>query len=369
MDGIRSQLLKKGAAIPALPLALDARRQFDPRAQRTVLRYYLDAGAGGVAVGVHSTQFAIRERGLFEPLLAFAAEEIGRFEARAGREIIKIAGVCGPIDQAEREAETARRLGCDYALLSPGGLAGRPESYLLDRTRAVAAILPVIGFYLQGAVGGRPLSFQYWRELCGIPGVAGVKCAPFSRYQTLDLARGAAASGRAADIALYTGNDDSIVADLLTAYRFGAAGCGGADGAEGCVAGGGGGRGKGVEVRFVGGLLGHWGVWTKKAVELLESIRGALDAGAIPADLLALGAQITDCNAAFFDAANGFRGVIPGIHEVLRRQGIFPGIWCLDESETLSPGQSEEIERVYAAYPHLNDDAFVAENLRRWQAD
>ncbi|MDR1061494.1 MAG: dihydrodipicolinate synthase family protein [Clostridiales bacterium] len=357
-------MLKKGAVIPALPLALDARRQLDPRAQRTVLRYYLDAGAGGVAVGVHSTQFAIRERGLFEPLLAFAAEEIGRHEARAGREIIKIAGACGPIEQAEREAETARRLGYDYALLSPGGLADRPERYLLDRTRAVAAILPVIGFYLQSAVGGRPLSFQYWRELCGIPGVAGVKCAPFSRYQTLDLARGAAASGRAADIALYTGNDDSIVADLLTAYRFGAEGCGaGGDGGKS------GGGGKGVEVRFVGGLLGHWGVWTKKAVELLESVRCALDAGAIPADLLALGAQITDCNAAFFDAANGFRGVIPGIHEVLRRQGIFPGIWCLDESETLSPGQSAEIDRVYAAYPHLNDDAFVAENLRRWQSD
>jgi len=334
-----------GTVIPAMPLALDENRKHDARSQRASLRYYLDAGAGGVAVGVHSTQFAIREKGMYAGVLAFAADEIGGYEKRTGAIKLKIAGVCGRTEQALAEAETAKKLGYDYVLLSPGALEDVSEEYLLDRTESVAKILPVIGFYLQEAVGGRRLGFDYWNGLCEIPGVIGVKCAPFDRYQTVDLMRGAAFSSRRKEIALYTGNDDSIVTDLLTKYRFNV-------------------DGKTVEVGFSGGLLGHWGVWTKKAVELLDKIHALREE--IPSDLLTLGAQITDCNAAFFDARNGYKGAISGIHEVLRRQGIFKGIWCLDENEKLSPGQSEEIDRVYAMYPQLNDDGFVRENLASW---
>jgi hypothetical protein len=335
---------KKGVVIPALPLALDERRNFSPKHQRAVLRYYIDAGVGGIAVGVHSTQFAIRDHGLYEPLLSFAADEINI----APRSVLKIAGVCGKTHQALKEAYIAKRLGYDFALLSPGGLDGCTEGYLLERTAAVSEVLPVIGFYLQPAVGGRILGFPYWKALSQIPNVIGIKCAPFNRYQTIDLARGVAESGRASEIALYTGNDDSIVLDLLTRFKFSV-------------------NGETVEIRFVGGLLGHWGVWVKKAVELLDRIKSLGDQ--IPADLLTLGAQTTDANAAFFDAANGFKGVVPGIHEVLRRQGIFAGTWCLDPNELLSPGQEDEIGRVWAAYPHLSDDSFVAQNLERWLKD
>ncbi|MDR1640595.1 MAG: dihydrodipicolinate synthase family protein [Clostridiales bacterium] len=339
---------KKGMAIPAMPLALDERRNFSPKHQRAVLRYYMDAGVGGIAVGVHSTQFAIRDHNLYEPLLDFAAGEINKHP----RSILKIAGVCGKTHQALKEAYIAKSLGYDFALLSPGGLAGCSEAYLLERTGAVSEVLPVIGFYLQPAVGGRVLGFSYWKALSQIPNVVGIKCAPFNRYQTIDLARGVAESGRASEIALYTGNDDSIVLDLLTRFNFQF-------------------NGKPVEIRFVGGLLGHWGVWVKKAVELLDRIKSLDDINpdSIPSDLLTLGAQITDANAAFFDAANGFKGVIPGIHEVLRRQGIFAGTWCLDPNEKLSPGQLDEIDRVCASYPDLSDDSFVAENLERWLGD
>jgi hypothetical protein len=330
-----------------MPLSLNDDGSRDETSQRAVLRYYLSAGAGGVAVGVHSTQFAIRERGLFYDVLEDAVKVINEFEKKNCAVKLKIAGVCGETEQAVAEAETAKALGYDYVLLSPGGLSGYDDGYLIKRSEAVAEILPVIGFYLQTAVGGRRLGYEYWKRFCAIPGVIGVKCAPFNRYQTLDMMRGVAGSGCAGEITLYTGNDDTIVTDLLTRYRFSV-------------------NGQIVELKFSGGLLGHWGVWTSKAVQLLNRIH-ALDGQPVPPELLTEAAGITDCNAAFFDAANNFNGCIPGIHEVLRRQGLFSSIRCLDEAEVLSPGQKEEIDRVYAMYPHLNDDAFVREHLGEWK--
>ena len=158
------------------------------------------------------------------------------------------------------------------------------------------------------------------------------------------MLRGLADSGRVHDIALYTGNDDSIVLDLLTKHIFSE-----------------------KEIVFAGGLLGHWAVWTREAVKILDTCKRLRNSNdSIPQAMLSLATEVTDCNAAFFDVQNNFAGCIPGIHEVLRRQGLLEGSWCLDSRETLSPGQSSEIERVYSAYPHLNDDVFVAENLDRW---
>ncbi len=343
------QKLHEGTVIPALPLALDERREFDPVQQRVLLRYYLNAGAGGIAAAVHTTQFAIRDPkiALFEPLLALASEEIGRYEEESGRVIVKVAGVCGPTEQAVREAEIAARYGYDAVLLSPGGLPGYTEDDFVERTRQVARVLPVIGFYLQPSVGGRAFSYGYWQKICGIPNVVAIKSAPFNRYQTLELVRAAALSPRRDEIALYTGNDDNIVIDLLTEYAFTQ------DGVT-------------YRKRFVGGLLGHWAVWTRKAVELYEELKQYRGCGEIPAELLRRAAEVTDCNSAFFDTANQFAGCIAGIHEVLRRQGLMKGIWCLDPEEGLSPGQSEEIDRVYRMYPHLNDDDFVRDHLSDW---
>ena len=328
------ELIKGGVAIPAHPLALTAGRKLDERRQRALTRYYLDAGVGGVAVGVHTTQFAIREVGLYEPVLALAAEEMGR----VGRPVVKVGGVCGDTRQAVGEAMVLKRLGYDAGLLSLGAMKGATEDQLVEHCRAVAEVLPVVGFYLQPSVGGRVLPFGFWRRFVEIEQVVAIKMAPFNRYQTLDVVRAVMESGRD-DIALYTGNDDNIVADLVTPFGFG-----------------------GEERRVVGGLLGHWSVWTSGAVRLLERCKVE---GATP-EVLRLGVEVTDCNAAFFDAANGFRGCIAGLHEVLRRQGLLEGIWCLDEREGLSPGQKEEIDRVSAAYPHLNDDAFVAERRDGW---
>lgn len=350
IESLRARLLQ-GLVIPACPLALDAGRRFDERRQRAVLRYYRDAGAGGVAVGVHTTQFAIRDPGvgLLAPVLELAAEEVRRWPGAASG-FVRIAGICGGSRQALDEAALAQRLGYEAGLLSLGALAGAPDEDLIAHCRAVAEVLPVIGFYLQPAVGGRRLSFGFWRRFAEIPSVVAIKIAPFNRYQTLDVVRAVAASGRD-DIALYTGNDDAIVADLVTPFRF-----------PGEVAGR-----RSAELRIVGGLLGHWAVWTRPAVDLHRRCRGIVSAGAeVPADLLRLGVEVTDANAAFFDAANGFAGCIPGLHEVLRRQGLFEGTWCLDPGETLSPGQADEIDRVCRAYPHLADDAFVQENLDRW---
>ncbi|GAA0134282.1 dihydrodipicolinate synthase family protein [Paenibacillus sp. YSY-4.3] len=341
-------LLHRGTVMPAHPLALDAARRLDERRQRALSRYYIESGAGGIAVGVHTTQFEIRdpEIGLYEPVLRIAAEEVEA--ACLDRTFIKVAGICGPTDQALREAELAANLGYDLGLVSTGGLDSWSESELLQRMEAIAEVIPVFGFYLQPAVGGKRLSYEFWREMAEIPGVKAIKLAPFNRYQTLDVVRAVCESSRCESIALYTGNDDNIVADLLTIYRFTV------DGAK-------------VEKRIVGGLLGHWAVWTRKAVELMSQIIDLRESGdSIPNELLTRSMEICDANAAFFDPGHDFHGCIPGIHEVLRRQGLLEGRWCLNPAEQLSPGQMEEIDRVYRAYPHLNDDDFVQGHLAKW---
>lgn len=341
--------IQRGLAIPACPLALTPRRKLDERRQRALFRYYLAAGAGGLAVGVHTTQFAIRapEHGLFEPVLRLAIEEIQRADAGRSEPVARIAGVCGDTRQASGEAARVREWGYHAALLSLGALRDATEKELLAHCREIAGIIPLVGFYLQPAVGGRVLPFSFWRKFAEIENVVAIKIAPFNRYQTLDVVRAIADSGRT-DIALYTGNDDNIVMDLVTPFRFGVGG-------------------QSVERRIVGGLLGHWAVWTREAAILhAECQRLVRDGGDIPARILRRSVEVTDANAAFFDAANGFAGCIAGLHEVLRRQGLLEGIWCLDSDETLSRGQLAEIDRVYAAYPHLNDDAFVRENLTTW---
>ncbi len=340
--------LKNGIVIPALPLALNKNRQMDERRQRALMRYYLDAGAGGVAVAVHTTQFEIRlpQIGLFRPILELAKEEHDRFVTKNNKPIVLISGVIGQTDQALREARLAADLGYDAVLLSLGALREASNQTLLEHCKAVAEVIPVIGFYLQPAVGGRKLDVNFWREFARIKNVVAIKMAPFNRYQTLDVVRGVIESGRADQIVLYTGNDDNIMADLLTEYSL-------SDGKEI------------IKKRIAGGLLGHWAVWTKKAVDLMEMIHGP-ESALNYSNLLTMGTHITDSNAAFFDSANNYAGCITGIHEILRRQGLLEGIWTLNEKDTLSPGQKEEIDRVYLAYPELNDDAFVAENLGRW---
>lgn len=344
------EILARGTVIPATPLALDKNRAFDEKTQRTLMRYYLDCGVGGIATAVHSTQFAIRDPriGLFEPILKLVAEEIDTFEARSGRTVVRVAGACGPTEQALREAQLALKYGYDTVLLSPGGLADMTEDELLRRTEAVAKVLPVIGFYLQPAVGGRAFGYPYWEKLCAIDNVVAIKSAPFDRYLTLDVIRAAAFSPRSAKIALYTGNDDNIITDLLTTWRF----------VQGS---------RTLTKRFSGGLLGHWCVWTHRVVEIFEQLQAARENDVIPAKWLTLAQEITDANGALFDRAHGFRGCIAGLHEVLRRQGIFKNILCLDPQETLSPGQMEEIDRVYAMYPHLNDNDFVREHFDEWR--
>lgn len=334
--------LRAGVVIPAHPLALTAERRLDERAQRALTRYYGAAGAGGIAVGVHTTQFAIRDprHGLYRPVLELAAEAMGESERR----LIGVAGICGRTEQATREAGIAADLGYDLGLLSLAELGGASEDELVEHARAVGEVLPLFGFYLQPAVGGRRLERSFWRRFARLPSVRAIKVAPFDRYATLDVLHGVADSGRAEEIALYTGNDDGFVHDLLAPFEL-----------------------RGTRLRFAGGLLGHWAVWTRRGVELLDEIH-ALRAGCapIPEELLTRAAAITDCNAAFFDAAHGFRGCIAGLHEVLRRQGLLAGTWCLDPAEGLSPGQLAEIDRVHRAYPELNDDDFVAEHLDDW---
>jgi hypothetical protein len=339
-------VLRKGAVIPAHPLALNARRELDERRQRGLTRYYLDAGSGGLAVGVHTTQFAIREVGLYEPVLRLALETARRW---TDRPLFLIAGLAGRTEQAVEEAEIARGLGYHAGLLSLAALKGAGEDELIEHCARVAREIPLVGFYLQPSVGGIVLGPGFWRRFAAIENVVAVKIAPFNRYRTLDVIRGVIASGAEERVTLYTGNDDHIVLDLTTPFTVG--------------------QGDDLKtVRIKGGLLGHWSVWTQKAVELLDRIHRTVEADHVPADLLALDAQVTDSNAAFFDPGHDFHGVIAGCHEVLRRQGLLEGIWCLDPKEGLSPGQSEEIDRVYRQYPHLNDDAFVRANLERWLA-
>jgi dihydrodipicolinate synthase/N-acetylneuraminate lyase len=331
--------LGRGLVIPAHPLALDSRRKLDERRQRALTRYYLAAGAGGIAVGVHTTEFGIRDPkvGLLEPVLELAAEESGK------REVVKIAGVCGERKQAIAEAELAKSLGYDAVLLSLGALPHHPVPALLNHSRTIAAVIPVVGFYLQPLVGGRVLSYDFWRGFAEIENVVAIKIAPFNRYQTHAVVRAVVDSGRAGDIALYTGNDDSIVCDLVARFEFG-------------------GRG----ARIVGGLLGHWAVCTRSAVSLLDSIKA--QTSSVSSTLLVMAQQITDMNAAMFDPQHEYRGCLPGIHEILRQQGLLRGRWCLDPRDELSPGQIEEINRVWKAYPHLHeaDDQLIREHLDDW---
>ena len=343
-------VLRRGAAIPAHLLALDAQRQLDVRRQRAMTRYYLDAGAGGVAVGVHSTQFAIREVGLYQPVLELAMQTAREWEPLGGRRpLFMVAGLAGRTEQAVREARIARGLGYHAGLLSLAAMKGASEQELVAHCRAVAEEFPLVGFYLQPAVGGIHLPMTFWQQFAAIDNVVAIKMAPFHRYRTLDVIRGVVAARAEERVTLYTGNDDHIVLDLLAPFRFVR-------------------EGEPVTVRIKGGLLGHWSVWTRAAVQLLERIHAAVDAGSAPMDLLALDSQVTDCNAALFDVAHDFHGCIAGCHEILRRQGLLQGTWCLDANEGLSPGQGEGLSRVAREYPHLTDDAFVAENRERWLA-
>lgn len=329
--------LRSGLVIPAHPLALNGNRKLDERRQRALTRYYLAAGAGGIAVGVHTTQFAIRnpQFGLLQPVLRLTMEEC------RGRDVVKIAGVCGKRDQATAEAQLAKELGYDAVLLSLAALSHESIPELLEHSRTIASVIPVMGFYLQLAVGGRLLPYDFWRQFIEIDNVVAIKIAPFNRYQTIEVVRALAESGRSHEVALYTGNDDNILNDLLTSFGF-----------------------ANQRIRIVGGLLGHWAVWTKTAVSLLAIAKNYSDT--IPVEQLTLAQQITDANAAIFDPTHQFRGCIPGIHEILRRQGLLEGRWCLDPHEELSPGQMEEIDRVCRSYPHLKDDDFVQEHLDEW---
>ena len=339
---------RKGCVIPAQPLALDENRKFLPQYQRALCRYYIDAGVGGIAVGVHSTQFEIRDPkiGLFERVLSETSAFIDQWCAHRGKKILKVAGICGKTEQAIREAKFAVECNYDAGLLSMAAFKDGSVEEMLEHCRKVAGEIPIIGFYLQPSVGGRILPLEFWKGLCAIPNLLGIKAAPFNRYCTFDVVRAIVESGRE-DVTLYTGNDDNILIDLLSEYDI-----------------------AGKKFRIKGGLLGHWCCWTKKAVELLEEVHAVIDSGKdIPPELLTRAIRITDCNAAFFDPAHGFAGCIPGIHEVLRRQGLLKGVWCLNPAEVLSPGQSEEITRVHDAYPMLHDDSFVEANIGQWLED
>lgn len=342
--------LRDGMVIPAHPLALSDQGEFDVRRQRALTRYYHAAGAGGVAVGVHTTQFEIREPqiGLFEPVLRTAADSLNEIERMGGRKLVRICGVCGQTDQAMGEAKLGAALGYHAALLNLTAFCDATDDEMIRHCRRVAQAIPLVGFYLQAAAGGRRLSFNFWRQFAEIPNVVAIKTAPFNRYQTLDVIRGVAHSGRADQIALYTGNDDNIVSDLVSRFDVPA-------------------NGRTVRLRIVGGLLGHWAVWTSKAVQVLARCNAAAANDApVSADVLALAAQVTDCNAALFDVLNDFAGSIAGVQAVLHDQGLLASTRCLSPREVLSPGQREELDRVRRDYPHLIDDDFVAAHRTEW---
>jgi hypothetical protein len=340
------RLIAEGTVIPAHPLALNADRSLDTVHQRALTRYYIDAGAGGVAVGVHTTQFAIRDVGLYRPVLELAAETA---KAWTERPLALVAGLSGATKQAVTEAQTARGIGYHAGLLSLAAMKSASEDEIIAHCESVAREIPLVGFYLQPAVGGVVLSTEFWRRFALIDNVIAIKIAPFNRYRTLDVLRGVAAAGALDRIALYTGNDDHILLDLTLPFDL---------------------RDRGVTTRayFRGGLLGHWSVWTASAIKQFEMCRAARHEAAVPADLLALDARVTDCNSAFFDVANNFHGCIAGCHEILRRQGLLEGIWCLDRNEGLSPGQIHEIDRVCNEHADLSDDGFVAAHLNKWLA-
>ncbi|HPO52368.1 MAG TPA: dihydrodipicolinate synthase family protein [bacterium] len=338
--------IRKGIVIPAHPLALTEKRSLDEKRQKALTRYYLSAGAGGIAIGVHTTQFEIHDKkiGLYKPVLELASETITEFEEKhkPDTSVVRIAGVIGKTQQAIEEATFAKDSGYHAVLLSLSAFRDSTNKDMIEHVHTISEIIPIFGFYLQPAVGGRVLNYDFWREFAEIENVIAIKIAPFNRYQTIDVVRAIADSGR--DIALYTGNDDNIVFDLLTPFHFG-----------------------NRTVRIVGGLLGHWACWTSKAVEILNRIHSVVEKGLpVSQDLLELGVEVTECNAAIFDAANNFSGCIPGIHEILRRQGLLKANWTLKEDENLSPGQKEEIDRIYTSYPHLNDDKFVSDHLSEW---
>jgi len=344
-------VFREGCVIPAMPLALHPDGRFDETSQKAILRYYHDSGVGGVAVGVHSTQFSIRDiPGFYERILDFASEVLDAYSGESSQPQMKIAGICGETEQAISEATLAVSLGYHAGLLSLSDLAGQPESVLLDHVRTLSEVIPIIGFYLQPAVGGIRLSYDFWKGFAGIENVLAVKIAPFNRYATIDVLRGVADSGRGAEVSLYTGNDDNIVVDLLTPWRF--------TGTDG----------RSQTLRIVGGLLGHWGVWTSSAVSLFYRLKQIALAGeAVDPGILTLAQEVTDMNAALFDVKNAFAGTIPGIHEILHRQGLMESPRCLDPDEVLSPGQTEELDRVCRMYPHLTDDEFVREHLDSWR--
>jgi hypothetical protein len=340
------KLIAEGTVLPAYPLALTAERQLDKQHQRALTRYYIDAGAGGLAVGVHTTQFAIREVGLYRPVLELAAETAANWTTRP---LAMVAGLAGPTQQAISEARSARDIGYHAGLLSLAAMKAASEDEIIAHCQAVAREIPLVGFYLQPAVGGVVLGADFWRRFAAIDNVIAIKIAPFNRYRTLDVLRGVAAAGALDRVALYTGNDDHILLDLTLPFDL---------------------RDNGVTTRthFKGGLLGHWSVWTQTAIGQFEMCKAARHKDTVPADLLALDARVTDCNSAFFDVANNFHGCIAGCHEILRRQGLMEGIWCLDPNEGLSPGQMQEIDRVCREHADLSDDAFVAANLQKWLA-
>lgn len=348
-EGIIEQV-RKGVVIPASPLALTEERKFDAFRQRVLMRYYLDAGAGGIAVGVHFTQFEIRTPGidLYEPVLKTCGEVVDNFRQATGKPIIKIAGIDGTTKSALKQAEAAKKLGYDFAIVSLSAFKGATEQEMLHHMKELSKIIPLFGFYLLTGVGGVALSYQFWRELVEMDNIYGIKMAPFNRYYTVDVVRALAESGREKEIALYTGNDDSIIYDLITPFTFKTH------------------HGERT-LRIRGGLLGQWAIWTRKAVKLLDEIHHMVDHGAaVPDELLTRSAQITDANAAIFDSAHQYAGSIPGVNEILRRQGLFTNINTLKRNEILMPGQAEEIDRVCKAYPHLSDDDFVNENLEKW---
>lgn len=341
--------IRGGVAIVAHPLALNRHRSIDETRQRALTTYYLASGAGGVAIGVHTTQFEVHDNGMYEPLLKMTMEAIEACRGKVGQ-VVAVAGIVGSTEQAVREARLAAKLGYHAGLVSVHRLAGLPEEKILEHIKAVSREIPIFGFYLQTAVGGVRLSYRFWLRLIGeVENLLAIKVAPFNRYETFNVARAVAEAGRVGEVALYTGNDDNIVNDLLTRYRIPV------------------GKGEVQEVRIVGGLLGHWSFWTKRSMEIFRLVKRYADSeDPIPPELLSLGAQITDANGAVFDAANNFRGVIVGINEVLRRSGLLEGRWTLNPSEDLSPGQLEEIDRVYRMYPHLRDDEYVSRHLDEW---
>ena len=349
MNDKAAALLKRGQVIPAVPLVLDESRKFNEAGQRTLIRYYLDSGVGGLAVAVHTTQFEIRkpEHNLYETVCTVVLDEVKKFEQRTGKTIIKVGGACGKTSQAVSEADMLKQWGYDCALLSPTGIPELSDDDMVDRTKEVASVIPVFGFGLQIATGGRVHDAGYWKKIADIPDLVAIKCAPFDRYQTHDLVRGVAMSGRRDEVALYTGNDDTIILDLLSSYSINI-------------------KGKEFKMRFVGGLLGHWAVWAKNVTDHFEKIKALPEDGPVPLEFIELAAKVTDANAAFFDAKHKYKGCRAGLHEVLKRQGLMGGVWCLNPEEGLSEGQLEEIDRVLETYPELNDDEFVRTNISKW---